>query len=171
MATASVESPNPKPRGKMVDSVAESVSIWFRLLSCHTLMMAELRRELENPRGKSSALAKITLPRFDLLAALDREDGQTLAALSRTLLVTAGNVTGLVDRAERDGLVERRHDPSDRRVGRVWLTTRGRALVRKLLPLHAGQIHELLGQLPIRERRALRRALGALRDHLPRTRA
>ncbi|AKV04725.1 Transcriptional regulator, MarR family [Labilithrix luteola] len=170
-ATERVEARSTKRASTQKDSVAESVSIWFRLLSCHTLMMAELRRELENPRGKTSALAKVTLPRFDLLAALDHEDGQTLAALSRALLVTAGNVTGLVDRAERDGLVERRPDPSDRRVGHVWLTTRGRSLVRKLLPLHAGQIHELLGHLPIRERRALRRALGALRDHLPRTRA
>lgn len=135
----------------------ESVSLWFRLLSCHALILAELRRELDE---------HITIPRFDLLASLERHDGQTLAALSRRLLVTAGNVTGLVDRAERDGVVERRPDPADRRVARVWLTDRGRALIRNLLPAHARQVHAILRGLPARERRDLRRLLGGLRDHL-----
>jgi DNA-binding MarR family transcriptional regulator len=135
----------------------ESVSLWFRLLSCHALMLAELRRELDE---------HITIPRFDLLASLSRHDGQTLAALSRRLLVTAGNVTGLVDRAERDGVVERRPDPADRRVARVWLTNDGRTLIRSLLPAHARQVHTLLRGLPARERRDLRRLLGGLRDHL-----
>lgn len=137
----------------------ESVSIWFRLLSCHALMLTELRRQLED---------RITLARFDLLASLHREDGQTLAGLSRALLVTAGNVTGLVDRAERDGVVERRPEPTDRRVFRVWLTQEGRALIRELLPLHARQVHELIGALPASDRRELRRLLGGLRDHLRR---
>lgn len=135
----------------------ESVSIWFRLLRCHALMLTELRRELED---------KMTLARFDLLASLERDDGQTLAGLSRALLVTAGNVTGLVDRAERDGVVERRPEPSDRRVARVWLTREGRALIRELLPLHARHVHELIGGLPAQDRRELRRLLGGLRDHL-----
>jgi DNA-binding MarR family transcriptional regulator len=143
------------------DATTESVSLWFRLLSCHALMLAELRRELDE---------HITIPRFDLLASLERHDGQTLAALSRRLLVTAGNVTGLVDRAERDGVVERRPDPADRRVARVWLTDAGRALIKSLLPAHARQVHALLRGLPVRERKDLRRLLGGLRDHLsPRT--
>ncbi len=143
-----------RPSGAAVD---ESVSIWFRLLRCHALMLNELRRELED---------RMTLARFDLLASLEREDGQTLAGLSRALLVTAGNVTGLVDRAERDGVVERRPEPSDRRVARVWLTREGRILIRELLPLHARLVHELIGGLPAQERRDLRRLLGGLREHL-----
>ncbi|MBX3208521.1 MAG: MarR family transcriptional regulator [Labilithrix sp.] len=121
------------------------------------MMLAELRRELED---------RTTLARFDLLASLARDDGQTLAGLSRALLVTAGNVTGLVDRAERDGVVERRAEPSDRRVARVWLTRSGRALIRELLPLHAAQVEELIGGLPQHDRRELRRLLGTLREHL-----
>lgn len=136
---------------------AESVSLWFRLLSCRARMLAELRRELEG---------KMTVPRFDLLASLHRKDGQTLAALSRDLLVTAGNVTGLVDRAERDGLVARRPDPSDRRLARVFLTTEGRRLIRDLLPVHAAHVHALLAGLPAPRRRELRRLLGELRDIL-----
>jgi DNA-binding MarR family transcriptional regulator len=139
------------------DAMAESESLWFRLLSCHAVMLSELRRELDD---------EITLARFDLLASLNREDGQKLAELSRALLVTAGNVTGLVDRAERDGVVRRLPDPADRRVVRVWLTDRGRDLIRTLLPTHARQVHELLGGLPAGDRRELRRLLGVLREHL-----
>ncbi len=130
------------------DPLVESVSLWFRLLSCHSVMLSELRRELED---------RITLARFDLFASLNREDGQTLASLSRALLVTAGNLTGLVDRAARDGVVQRRTDPSDRRLARVFLTTGGRALIRELLPLHSKQVHDLLRGLPAQERRELRR--------------
>jgi DNA-binding MarR family transcriptional regulator len=139
------------------DPLGESVSLWFRLLSCHAVMLGKLRRELED---------RITLARFDLLASLSRDDGQTLASLSRALLVTAGNLTGLVDRAERDGVVERRPDPSDRRLARVWLTEKGRALIHELLPAHARQVHELLRGLPLAERQALRALLGTLREHL-----
>lgn len=137
--------------------VSPDVSLWVRLLASHNLMLAEIRRLL---------LAECTLPRFDLLANLHREDGQTLASLSRHMLVTAGNLTGLVDRAERDGAVERRSDPSDRRVSRVYLTRQGRALVESLLPLHASHVTELLGCLDEGDRRDLRRLLGKLRDGL-----
>jgi len=106
------------------------------------------------------------MARFDLLASLHRHDGQTLAALSRALLVTAGNITGLVDRAERDRLVDRRPDPDDRRVSRVWLTESGRTLIGSVLPIHDAQVHDMLLGLPKNDRRELRRLLGALRDHL-----
>lgn len=106
------------------------------------------------------------MARFDLLASLHRHDGQTLAGLSRALLVTAGNVTGLVDRAERDGVVERRPDPDDRRASRVWLTDRGRTLIKSVLPIHDRTVHELIVGLPREDRRELRKVLGSLRDHL-----
>ena len=133
------------------------VSLWVRLLEAHNLMLADIRRRLADAA---------TMPRFDLLANLEREDGQTLASLSRRMLVTAGNLTGLVDRAERDGVVQRRADPKDRRLSRVFLTPRGRALVTSLLPGHAGHIAELVSGLDPAERRELRRLLGKLRDSL-----
>jgi DNA-binding MarR family transcriptional regulator len=135
-----------------------SVSLWVRLLESHNLMLAELRRRFVPGRGGAA-----TLPRFDLLANLIRQDGQTLAALSRRMLVTAGNVTGLVDRAERDGLVERRDDPEDRRLSRVFLTKKGRVLIVSLLPRHAAHVADLLAGLDLKERRELRRLLGKLR--------
>lgn len=133
------------------------VSLWVRLLESHNLMLAGIRRRLAED---------CTMPRFDLLANLEREDGQTLAALSRRMLVTAGNLTGLVDRAERDGVVERRPDPADRRLSRVFLTTKGRELIQGLIPVHAAHVSELLASLDAGERRELRRLLGKLRASL-----
>jgi DNA-binding MarR family transcriptional regulator len=156
-ASLAREDKTPARAAAARDPLTESVSLWFRLLSCHAVMLGTLRRELED---------RITLARFDLLASLYRDDGQTLASLSRALLVTAGNLTGLVDRAERDGVVQRRPDPSDRRLARVWLTSRGRTLIRELLPAHAKHVHELLRGLPAQERQDLRTLLGVLREHL-----
>lgn len=156
---AAVPAPSGRSRqSREVDTVASiGVSLWVRLLESHNLMLGELRRRLADD---------CTLARFDLLANLEREDGQTPAALSRRMLVTAGNLTGLVDRAERDGVAERRPDPSDRRLSRVWLTDKGRQLVQSLLPAHAEHVSELLAALDASERRELRRLLGKLRDSL-----
>lgn len=120
-------------------------------------MLAELRKRLAT---------KCSLARFDLLANLDREDGQTLASLSRRMLVTAGNLTGLVTRAERDGVVQRRPDPADKRLSRVWLTKKGQKLVRELVPVHAEHVAELTRGLDADSRRALRSLLGRLKDSL-----
>jgi DNA-binding MarR family transcriptional regulator len=128
-----------------------------RLLEAHNLMLGDIRKRLADAA---------TMPRFDLLANLEREDGQTLASLSRRMLVTAGNLTGLVDRAERDGVVQRRADPKDRRLSRVFLTSKGRALITSLLPGHADHIGDLVSGLDAAERRELRRLLGKLRDSL-----
>jgi DNA-binding MarR family transcriptional regulator len=146
-----------RSQGHAADASSVGVSLWVRLLESHNLMLGDLRRRLADD---------CTMARFDLLANLEREDGQTLAALSRRMLVTAGNLTGLVDRAERDGVVERRPDPSDRRLSRVWLTAKGRELVKTLLPVHARHVSDLLGTLDAGDRRELRRLLGKLRDSL-----
>lgn len=137
---------------KAPDPVATSIVV--RLLASQNLLLTALRRGL----GPDLSLA-----RFDLLAQLSREDGQTLAQLSRRMLVTAGNLTGLVDRAERDTIVERRPDPSDRRLTRVYLTPRGQKLAQKAIARHAELAEEILGPLEGKERDELRRLLGRLR--------
>lgn len=143
----------PNARGE----VALGPSIVVRLLAAQNLLLAELRRGL----GPDLSLA-----RFDLLMQLLREDGQTLATLSRKMLVTAGNLTGLVDRAERDGVVERRPDPNDRRLTRVFLTPAGDKLARKAQERHSALAEELVGPLDRRDREALRHLLGRLRESL-----
>jgi DNA-binding MarR family transcriptional regulator len=152
---ATASRPEPAPLTALV--APTDVGLWLRLLESHNRVLAELRRDLEGV---------CTLARFDLLATLDKEDGITLATLSRRLLVTAGNVTGLVARAERDGLVLRRADKADRRLSRVHLTAKGRLLVAELVPLHGEHLSRLLGGLDGKERRDLHRLLGKLRDSL-----
>ena len=132
-------------------------SIVVRLLASHNLLLGALR----NGFGPALSLA-----RFDLLAQLQREDGQTLAALSRKMLVTAGNLTGLVDRGERDGIVERKADAGDRRLTRVWLTAKGERLATQMIRRHGELAEEIVRALDRSEREDLRRLLGRLRESL-----
>lgn len=140
-----------------IGSPEVAVSAWVRLLECHARVLASLRTEL---------LPEMTMARFDLLASLDRADGQTLASLSKNLLVTAGNLTGLVDRSARDGLVVKRSDARDRRVSRVYLTRKGRSLVQHMIPKHARAVQRTLAPLTSHEQNDLRRILGKLRSGL-----
>ncbi len=115
-----------------------AVRAWVRILAIHKRGLAAIRDDLEK---------EITLPRFDLLANLARQDGQTLASLSRSMLVTAGNLTGLVDRAGRDGLVERRSDPTDRRAWRVHLTPKGSRAFQEAERRHAAKVSRVFATL------------------------
>jgi DNA-binding MarR family transcriptional regulator len=119
--------------------------LWLRLLSCSTLVGDEIRRRL---RGAFD----VTLPRFDVMAQLDREpDGLRLGDLSRRMMVTNGNITGLVDRLVEEGLVAREADPADRRAQTVRLTPAGAAVFRTMAAAHEGWIHDLFADVP-RER-------------------
>jgi DNA-binding MarR family transcriptional regulator len=144
-------------RAREPAAVPGALRAWVRLLEVHKAALGAIREELQG---------EVTLPRFDLLANLDREDGQTLASLSRRMLVTAGNLTGLVDRAERDGLVERRADAADRRATRVCITKRGRKLYGDAASRHASRIEALFGGLTAREVEELVDLLGRLRSDL-----
>ncbi|HVY48299.1 MAG TPA: MarR family transcriptional regulator [Minicystis sp.] len=134
-----------------------AVRVWVRVLALQKRALAALRDELER---------EMTMPRFDLLANLMRQDGQTLASLSRSMLVTAGNLTGLVDRAARDGLVERRADPSDRRAWRVHLTPKGQRAFRDAERRHAHRVAKLFAPLSRTELAALLRLLDKVRGSL-----
>lgn len=126
-----------RPKARAVAAPA-AVRAWLRLLRVHKTLLAEVRDELSG---------EITLPRFDLLANLWRKDGQTMASLSRSMLVTAGNLSGLVDRAVRDRLVERRDDAHDRRATPVFLTARGRRLFEEAQRRHAARLEARLAGL------------------------
>lgn len=130
---------------------------WVRILTVHKRALAAIRDDLEH---------EMTLPRFDLLANLVRSDGQTLASLSRSMLVTAGNLTGLVDRAARDGMVERRADPEDRRAWRVHLTPKGQRVFREVERRHAARVARLFSPLSHADLEALVRLLDRIREPL-----
>ncbi len=132
-----------------------AVSTWLRLLHGYALIERELRR---------AVAAHCTFPQFDVLNQLDRErDGLTFVALSRRLLVTAGNLTGIVDRLHGDGLVRRAVHPADRRAFRLTLTPKGRRLVRRAQGRHHRALTALLAGVPARDLRALRRLLDGVR--------
>jgi DNA-binding MarR family transcriptional regulator len=120
--------------------------LWLRLLTCTTLIEREIRRRLADRFDT-------TLPRFDLMAQLDKApDGMTLGEISLRMMVTNGNVTGLVDRLAATGHVERRKAEHDRRAQRIVLTEYGRAEFRAMAREHAVWIADLLGDLSPKER-------------------
>jgi DNA-binding MarR family transcriptional regulator len=118
--------------------------LWLRMLTCTNLIEAELRRRLRAAFGT-------TLPRFDLLAALDRApDGLTLGEISERMMVSNGNITGL----------------HDRRVVRLTLTATGAAIFAEQSAAHAGWLVEIFSGLPPHEREALHRLLGRTKSAL-----
>ena len=132
-----------------------AVSTWLRLLHGYAVIERELRRAVAD---------HCTFPQFDVLSQLDRErDGLTFVELSRRLLVTAGNLTGIVDRLHAEGLVRRSVDPADRRAFRLTLTPKGRRLVRRAQRRHHRVLTALLAGMPARDLRVLRRLLDRLR--------
>lgn len=133
-----VAAPSAAPSAGALTPEQAAVRAWVRVLAVHKRGLAAIRDDLER---------EMTLPRFDLLANLVRSDGQTLASLSRSMLVTAGNLTGLVDRAARDGLVERRSDPNDRRAWRVHVTPKGARAFREAERRHATKVARVFASL------------------------
>lgn len=133
---------------------AVALSVWVRLLKAHGLVLRQVRRRV--PEG-------LTLPQFDVLVQLHRHGGgMTPGELTRVLLVTAGNVTGIVSRLAGVGLAERQPVPEDRRAIRVRLTPRGRRLMRRAIPRHRRDVATLLSGMAPSELGRLRDLLGRL---------
>ncbi|HJS59832.1 MAG TPA: MarR family transcriptional regulator [Vicinamibacteria bacterium] len=131
-----------------------AVSVWVRLLKAHGLLLRELRRRVP---------PELTLPQFDVLAQLHRRpQGMTPGQLTRELLVTAGNVTGIVARLEALDLVERQPVPEDRRAVRLRLTARGRRLMDRAIPRHRREVGALIGRVAAPRLESLRDLLGEL---------
>jgi DNA-binding MarR family transcriptional regulator len=128
--------------------------LWLRLFSCKVLIESEIRRRLRDNFD-------ITLPRFDLMAQLDKAPaGMKLGELSQRLMVSNGNITGLVDRLLSQGLLDRQPAPRDRRAQLVKLTAEGRRTFRAMANAHETWIAEILGGLTGGERETLMRLLG-----------
>lgn len=107
----------------------------------------------------------LTVAQFDALAHLYVEDGLSQQELAERLLVTKGNVTGLINRLADRGLVERHGDPDDRRTKRLKITRAGRALAKKTLSKQAALVKEMMARLTKKEQELLSRLLGRLIDH------
>ena len=136
------------------------VRVWLRLLTCTNMIEGEVRRNLRTAFD-------FTLPRFDLLAQLDRaEAGLTMGELSRRLMVSNGNVTGLIDRLVGEGLVARKPAPDDRRAQLVTLTPAGKKVFDAMWPDHQRWINAMLAELDRDELQALFALLGKLKQSL-----
>lgn len=124
------------PEGK------QALRLWLRLLTCSTMVEQRMRQLLKEEFNT-------TLPRFDLLAALDRApEGLTMGELSRWLMVSNGNVTGVADRLEAEGLIMRTPSPDDRRTQVVTITKKGREDFRRMAQVHENWIKGLFSDMP-----------------------
>jgi DNA-binding MarR family transcriptional regulator len=162
--TTALDAGGPAPVDSETRASAEdhmALRLWLRLLACTNLVEAPLRRRLrEQFRG--------SLPRFDLMAQLDRQPGgMKMRELSRRLMVTGGNVTGLTDRLVAEGLVERHEDPVDRRACTVQLTMEGRRQFRAMARAHEAWVAELFGGLSAAQQKQLFELLGKLKPSIP----
>lgn len=138
----------------------QSLKLWLRMLSCTVRIENEIRSRLRETFG-------ITLPRFDLMAQLERHpDGLRMGELSKRMMVTGGNVTGITDLLEREKLVLRVPDPKDRRAYAVKLTDAGRAAFAEMAAVHERWIEELLRDIPAGEKTELIELLSHMKRHL-----
>lgn len=138
------------------------VRLWLRLLSCATIIEKRLRRNF-------AADFDITLPRFDVLATLDRyHRGQTMGELSRALLVSNGNVTAIVRQLEEQGLVSTSPDPADRRSSIVALTPAGQKRFDELAKAHHAWIRDAFADFSTEQQKQLFAMLAELKQSIAR---
>ena len=137
----------------------EAQRLWLRLLTCTQLIEKQVRTELRERFDT-------TLPRFDLMSQLERNpDGLKMNELSRRMMVTGGNITGITDQLVTEGLVERLEVAGDRRAFRVRLTALGRKSFEDMARQHEGWIVDAFSGLSAREINALHKLLGKVKQH------
>jgi DNA-binding MarR family transcriptional regulator len=132
----------------------DELRLWLRLLACTTLIEGEIRRRLREHFD-------VTLPRFDLMAQLEKSrDGLTLGEVSRRMMVSNGNVTGLVERLVAQGLLEREPHPKDRRAAFIRLSESGHRSFAEMAAAHEQWIAEIFADLKPADLHALMDLLG-----------
>jgi len=138
----------------------QSLKLWLRMLSCTTKIETEIRSRLRTEFG-------ITLPRFDLMAQLERHpEGLRMGELSKRMMVTGGNVTGITDQLEQENLVVRVPDPKDGRAFSVKLTPAGRKAFTQMAEVHENWIAELLQDISQEDKGQLIELLSQMKGHL-----
>jgi DNA-binding MarR family transcriptional regulator len=132
---------------------------WLRLLTCTQMIERVVRTRLRSRFGT-------TLPRFDLMAQLERHpEGLKMNELSQLLMVTGGNVTAIVDQLEKEGLVERLDEPADRRAFRIRLTKGGDKAFAEMARAHEEWVVELFSGVSRKEQDELLRLLAKVKSH------
>jgi len=152
----------PDLESRVLDEHHQALKLWLRWLSCTTRIEDTIRKRLAGEFGT-------TLPRFDLMAQLERHpQGLTMSELSKRLMVTGGNVTGITDQLEAEGLVVRGPHPTDRRAFSVKLTPAGRKFFKRMAATHEGWVVELFAGITPQQKAAMYEQLAQLKQHLAR---
>jgi DNA-binding MarR family transcriptional regulator len=142
------------PESRVRDAHHDALRLWLRLFTCSQLIERTIRVRLRLEFNT-------TLPRFDLMAQLERNpDGLKMGELSKRLMVTGGNITGLTDQLVREGLVKRQPISGDRRAFAVQLTAKGKRAFDAMASAHERWVIGLLAGLTVAERRSLYALLG-----------
>ena len=151
------ENPVPDIESRLTEDNHQSLKLWLRMLSCTTLIETEIRSRLRTEFG-------ITLPRFDLMAQLDRHpEGLRMGELSKRMMVTSANVTGIANLLEQEGLVLREAVPGDGRAYTLRLTAAGQRAFRRMASRHEAWIRELLKALGKQERATMMALLSTMK--------
>jgi DNA-binding MarR family transcriptional regulator len=138
----------------------QALKLWLRMLACTMRVENTIRSRLRTTFD-------ITLPRFDLMAQLERQpEGLRMGELSRRMMVTSGNVTGIVAQLEREQLVARVHDPQDGRAFVVKLTPTGHTAFAGMADVHEGWVTELFRDIPARDKAQMIALLDKMKQHL-----
>jgi DNA-binding MarR family transcriptional regulator len=138
----------------------QSLKLWLRMLSCTVMIEGEIRNRLRNEFG-------ITLPRFDLMAQLERHpEGLRMGELSKRMMVTGGNITSITDQLEQEQLVIRVADSKDRRAYSVKLTPAGHQAFAQMAGVHEAWVAELFSDLSAEEKSQMINLLAQVKGHL-----
>jgi DNA-binding MarR family transcriptional regulator len=159
-AALKIAGPRADAETRVHDDHHMSLRLWLRLLACTNQIENRIRQNLQAKFGT-------TLPRFDLMAQLERaRDGLRMSELSQRMMVTGGNVTGITDGLEKEGLVVREVDAADRRVFRVKLTAEGQRQFGRMASEHEQWVIELFGALSAKQKKQLLDVLGELKQQV-----
>lgn len=150
----------PDLESRVLDEHHQALKLWLRWLSCTTRIEDTIRKRLAAEFGT-------TLPRFDLMAQLERHpEGLTMRELSKRLMVTGGNITGITDQLEAEGMVVRAPHPTDRRAFSVKLTPAGRKFFKRMATTHEAWVVELFAGWTAEQKTAMYEQLATLKQHL-----
>ena len=154
---ASSASSLPDLESRAVPEDHHDLRLWLRMLTCCNLIESEIRSRLRTEFDT-------TLPRFDLMAQLQRApDGMKMSELSRHMMVTNGNITGITDQLEKEGMVERIKVATDRRSSIIRLTPKGKKHFQKMAQSHEQWVRSLFNGVSEKSRKQLFEALGEVK--------
>lgn len=135
-----------------------TMSVWVQLIRTYSRILRQIQLELSKDN--------LSVAQFEVMAKVNKSEGMTQQTLAESLLVTKGNICGLVDRLTESQFLERRSDPEDRRVNRLYLTPTGKALVARIRPKQYALIEDVMAVLTAEEQTTLHQLLQRLHDNL-----